>query len=219
MKRFVILSVVLLGVLAASVAVAAPKPAAKPAETRGAVLQAPAAAAPIDSMALLERDVARDSTKFDKLYQLGIMYLDHERMLEALRVFGKADQIHPNNVKVLVNMGVASDAIGHPEEAQGFYTRALALAPQDSIAACRMASSKYAQGKYDDAMQALRGIIAKQPRAYCAYFTMGVAFADAGIYRDAIRMWQKVVEMAPDSPEAVSAKESIEVLEKFLSGK
>jgi DUF1365 family protein len=48
---------------------------------------------------------------------------------------------------------------------------------------------------------------------------MGVAFADAGIYRDAIRMWRKVVELAPDSPEAVSAKESIDVLEKFLQGK
>ena len=44
-----------------------------------------------------------------------------------------------------------------------------------------------------------------------------MAFADAGIYRDAIRMWKKVVELAPGSPEAVSAKESIEVLEKFVT--
>ena len=82
------------------------------------------------------------------------------------------------------------------------------MAPADSMAACRMASSKYAQGKYDEAMDLLRDMIAKQPRAHCAYFTLGVAFADAGIYRDAIRMWRKVVEIAPDSPEAVSAKES-----------
>ena len=82
-----------------------------------------------------------------------------------------------------------------------------------------MASSKYAQGKYDEAMSMLRGLIANSPGAHCAYFTMGVAFADAGIFRDAIRMWKKVVELAPDSPEAVSAKESIDVLEKFLAGK
>ena len=62
----------------------------------------------------------------------------------------------------------------------------------------------------------LRKIIAEKPQAYCAYFTLGVAFADAGLYRDAIRMWRKVVDIAPASPEAVSAKESIEVLEKFL---
>jgi hypothetical protein len=29
-------------------------------------------------------------------------------------------------------------------------------------------------------------------------------------------MWRKVSEIAPSSPEAVSARESIEVLEKFL---
>ena len=55
-------------------------------------------------------------------------------------------------------------------------------------------------------------MIRDKPKAFCAYFTMGVAFADAGIYREAIRMWKKVVEIAPDSPEAASARESIDVL-------
>ena len=59
-------------------------------------------------------------------------------------------------------------------------------------------------------------LIAEKPRSHCAYFTLGVAFADAGIYRDAIRMWQRVVELAPNSPEAVSAQESITVLQKFV---
>src|ERR1051326_7571886 len=67
-------------------------------------------------------------------------------------------------------------------------------------------------------MDMLRDLIARQPRSHCAYFTMGVAFADAGLYRDAIRMWKKVVELAPTSAEAQSAKESIDVLERFLSG-
>jgi tetratricopeptide (TPR) repeat protein len=153
------------------------------------------------------------------VYALGVAYMDRERMQEALLVFEKASMLQPKNVKVLVNMGIAADATGHPEEAQGYYTRALAIAPNDTLAGCRMASSKYAQGKYDESMTMLRELIAKNPGAHCAYFTLGVAFADAGIYRDAIRMWKKVVELAPDSPEAVSARESIDVLEKFLAGK
>ena len=67
-------------------------------------------------------------------------------------------------------------------------------------------------------MDLLRDLVAKQPKSHCAYFTMGVAFADAGLYRDAIRMWKKVVELSPASPEAQSAKESIDVLERFLAG-
>ena len=65
-------------------------------------------------------------------------------------------------------------------------------------------------------MLVLRETLAKHPKSHCSYFTLGVAFADAGIYRDAIRMWRKVVELAPTSPEATSAKESIEVLQKFV---
>jgi tetratricopeptide (TPR) repeat protein len=204
-----LLAVAAFGARSAGAAPAAAPLSAKPAATP----------AVLDSLGLLERAVAKDSTKFDNLYRLGVMYLDRERMQEALAVFAKANALRPKDVKVLVNLGISADAIGHPEDAQKWYQQALDLAPTDSIAGCRMASSKYAQGKYDEAMTMLRALIAKQPRSHCAYFTMGVAFADAGIYRDAIRMWRKVVELAPDSPEAVSAKESIDVLEKFLESK
>ena len=135
-----------------------------------------------------------------------------------LEVFSKANREKPKQVKVLVNLGVALDNLGRPGEAQDYYKQAITLAPTDSLASCRLATSLYAQGKHGEAMTQLRTLIAKQPRSYCAYFTMGVAFADAGLYRDAIRMWKKVVEIAPASPEAQSAKESIDVLERFLAG-
>ena len=180
---------------------------------------AKAAPAPIDSLALLEKAVAKDSTKFDNLYKLGVLYLEREKMPEAAKVFAKANSVKPKQVKVLVKLGVSLDAVGKADEAQSFYKDALVVTPDDSVAMCRLASSLYAQGKYDEAMGNLRTLIQKKPRSHCAYFTMGVAFADAGIYRDAIRMWRKVIELAPDSPEALSAKESIEVLERFLAGK
>jgi tetratricopeptide (TPR) repeat protein len=207
-KRLVLVLAVLAPLVVASAAPAADK-AAKPAAAAPAV---------VDSLGLLERAVARDSTKFDNLYRLGIMYLDREKNAEAAQVFLKANQVRPKNVKVLVNLGVALDNLSKAEAAQGFYRQAIAIAPTDSIASCRLATSLYAQGKFADSMTLLRELVAKQPRSHCAYFTMGVAFADAGLYRDAIRMWKKVVELAPASAEAQSAKESIDVLERFLAG-
>ena len=205
MKRLMPVLAVLVAFFAAPLAHAATKPVAAP-------------AAVTDSLQLLERIVAKDSSKVDNLYRLGIMYLDREKNAEAAQVFGKANRLKPKNVKTLVNLGVAHDNLGKPELAQGFYQEAIAVAPLDSIASCRLATSYYAQGKFSDAMTLLRALIAKQPRSHCAYFTMGVSFADAGLYRDAIRMWKKVVELAPTSPEAQSAKESIDVLERFLNG-
>ncbi|MGH7740750.1 MAG: tetratricopeptide repeat protein [Candidatus Eiseniibacteriota bacterium] len=186
---------------------------------------APAAPTPsvTDSLGLLERAVAKDSTNFNNLYRLGIMYLDRDRNTEAAKVFARALKIKPKDVRTIVNLGAAYDAAGSPVAAQGYYRQALAAAPHDSVATCRLASSVYAQGssadpaKYQEAVDLLRDLIKRSPNAHCAYFTLGVAFADAGLYRDAIAMWRKVVALAPGSPEAVSAMESIEVLDKFVT--
>jgi Flp pilus assembly protein TadD len=191
------------------------QPAPKNEATTAALTPTPAAAG-VDSLPILEKVVARDSSRFDALYRLGILYLDRDRIPEAMRVLARANQLEPRNVGVLVNLGAAEDAQGRSAEAQRYYRQALELSPEDSIATCRLASSLYAQSKYGESVDLLRSLITSKPNSHCAYFTLGVAFADAGIYRDAIRMWRKVVELAPRSPEAASATESIDVLEKFI---
>ncbi len=183
----------------------------------GQVVKREPAPSAVDSLALLAKAVAKDSTSFDNLYRLGVMYLDRDKPTEAVAVFTKAHVLRPKDHKVCVNLGVAHDAAGSPILAQGYYHAALQEFPEDSVASCRLASSLYSQSKHAEAVSILQGIIHRAPRAYCAYFTLGVAFADAGIYKDAIRMWRKVLEIAPNSPEAVSARESIDVLEKFVS--
>ncbi len=215
MKRLLTALVVGTALMLAPLARAADTaPVPKPSATQAKSVTLPKAAP--DSLAMLERAVAKDSTKFDNLYRLGVLYLDRDRVAEATKVLQKAHSLRPKDHKTLVNLGAAFDAGGHATEAQGAYREALKAAPGDSVATCRLASSLYAQGKYDESLDLLRDVIQKRPSAYCAYFTLGVAFADAGIYRDAIRMWRKVVDLAPSSPEAISAKESIEVLEKFV---
>jgi Flp pilus assembly protein TadD len=178
--------------------------------------KSPTPVAAVDSLPLLEKAVAKDSTRFDDLYRLGILYLDRDKVDEAVKVLTKAHKLRPKDHRVSVNLGVALDAAGRAALAQTYYREALAQFPDDSVASCRLASSLYSQSKHAEATALLQEIIKKSPRAYCAYFTLGVAFADAGIYKDAIRMWRKVVEIAPTSPEAVSARESIDVLEKFV---
>jgi Flp pilus assembly protein TadD len=179
--------------------------------------KSPAPAAPVDSLPLLEKAVAKDSTRFDNLYRLGVMYLDRDKFDGAIKVLTKAHRLRPKDNRVSVNLGVAFDASGKADAAQAYYRETLVAFPEDSVASCRLASSLYSQSKHAEATALLQEIIKKSPRAYCAYFTLGVAFADVGIYKDAIRMWRKVVELAPTSPEAISARESIDVLEKFVS--
>ncbi|MGH7731078.1 MAG: tetratricopeptide repeat protein [Candidatus Eiseniibacteriota bacterium] len=206
----------LLAVLILLCSAAAIAPAATTTTKAAGATPVAAKAADMDSLALLENAVAKDSSKVDNLYRLGVMYLDRDRPAEAITVLGKAYEKRPKDLRLLVNLGAAHDAYGHGDVAQRLYREALAVAPGDSVASCRLASSLYASRKHQEAIDLLRSVIQRAPGSYCAYFTLGVAFADAGIYRDAIRMWQKVVDLAPGSPEAVSAEESITVLQKFV---
>jgi tetratricopeptide (TPR) repeat protein len=197
--------VVLPGLSATAPAPRAPAPSAKPAV--------------VDSVGLLERAVARDSSKWDELFRLGVLYMDKDRSDDAVKVLMKASKLRPKDVPTLVDLGAAYDAGGNAKQAQGYYRQALEVSPGDSVATCKLASSLYAVSEYQKAVDLLRELIVKKPRSHCAYFTLGVAFADAGMYKDAVRMWKKVVELAPDSPEAISAKESIDVLERVIQGR
>jgi Flp pilus assembly protein TadD len=190
--------------------------AGSPAAAAKAAGAAAAAPGPVDSLQLLEKSVARDSSRFDDLYRLGVLYLDRDKVTEAVRALTRAHVLQPKDHRVCVNLGVALDAAGRASVAQGYYREALQMVPEDSLASCRLASSLYSEGRYAESVGLLQQIIQRSPAAYCAYFTLGVAFADAGIYKDAVRMWRRVVELAPTSPEAVSARESIEVLERYI---
>jgi Flp pilus assembly protein TadD len=187
--------------------------AAKPAATKPA---AKATKAPADSLPRLMAAVKKDSTDAKAAYKLGIAYLDRDQPIEAIKSFTLATKNKPDYVEAWVNLGAAQDANGHGSDARAAYRTALSIRPTDEIAMCRLASSFYAVGMRDSAMEVMRNQIKANPKASCAYFTLGVAFADAGMFRDAIKSWQKVVEYSPGSPEAESAGESIKLLQEYL---
>jgi tetratricopeptide (TPR) repeat protein len=188
----------------------APKAKAAPAAANKAV------SAAADTLRALQVAADKDTTNFEKNYRYGVGLLDADRALEAVRAFDRATRAKPKEVKGWVNLGAAYDAIGHGPEARAQYRMALSVNPEDEIALCRLGASLYAGNSRAAALDTLRLTLKRHPKSYCAYFTMGVAFADAQIYQEAIRCWEKVVELAPNSPEAASAKESIATLKELL---
>jgi tetratricopeptide (TPR) repeat protein len=205
--------IALTGVASFDLSARAATTTAKPAAAKPA---AKSAKAPVDSLARLEAAVKKDSTDAKATYRLGIAYLDRDRPAEAARMFQLATTSKPDYTEAWVNLGAAQDANGHGGDARRAYRTALAHRPGDEIATCRLASSFYAVGIRDSAMDILRDQIKVNPKSHCAYFTLGVAFADAGMFRDAIKAWQQVVTNAPGSPEAESAGESIKLLQEYL---
>jgi len=170
---------------------------------------------PVDSLAIIERAVAADSS-FENLYRLGIAYLDRDRAFEAVQIFEKCTHREPENVKAWVNLGAAHDAMGHGPQARVAYRQALEMKRNDEIALCRLSASLYASNQRGDAMDTLRLALQEHPESYCAYFTLGVAFADAQMFREAVRAWEKVTQYGKGTPEAQAAEESINSLLQIL---
>ena len=193
----------------------APSPSKTKSSTTVSGVPSSAPAGP-DSLKMLEAAVAKDSMSFDKNYRLGVAYLDRDRAIDAVSAFSRCVKLRPKEVKAWVNLGAAYDAIGKGDMARQQYRVALSVSPQDEIALCRLGASLYAGGFRPSAIDTLRLALQRHSNSYCAYFTLGVAYADAQIYNEAIRCWQKVVDIAPDSPEATSAKESINTLKDLL---
>ncbi len=168
-----------------------------------------------DTLRDLERKVAADSS-YEQMYRLGIAYLDRDRAFEAAQLFQKCTALEPKNERAWVNLGAAHDALGHGLQAQAAYRQALAVRESDEIALCRLSASLYASNQRAAAMDTLRLTLQRHPQSYCAYFTLGVAFADAQMFREAVRAWEKVPQYGPGTPEAQAAQESIQSLLQIL---
>ena len=60
-----------------------------------------------------------------------------------------------------------------------------------------LGNTYYAQRKYPEAMDLYRKALAIEPEAPHALYSMGVAFADAGMFREAVNYWLRVSKAEP----------------------
>jgi tetratricopeptide (TPR) repeat protein len=115
-----------------------------------------------------------------------------------------------------VNLGLIQAEVGKADEAMTSYKRALEIDSTNVRALCNLGNSTYQLGRISDATSLYRKALKIDPKNQEALYNMGVAFADAQIYREAIRYWNKVVAIDSTAVVAQSAKSSIQVLQEFL---
>jgi tetratricopeptide (TPR) repeat protein len=172
-----------------------------------------------DSIATLVAQLKRDTTNTTVRFRLANAYYDAGRKEEALSQYQRILAQKPDYVEALVNMGNLLNEIGKSDQAVDALAKAIGVKPNDPLALASLGNTLYGQQKYAEAADLYRKALAADPKCYQAEYYWGVAFADAGIYREAIRHWQKVVDIAPNSSAAESARANIKVVQDFLSAK
>ena len=163
----------------------------------------------------LQKQLAASPKNYRVMFDLGNAYADANKEEEAKEMLEKAIALNPKYVEAMVNLGgLYSDQEQH-DEAIKWFQKALSMDPENCKARSNLGNSYYAQQRYPDAMFEYRRAIEKDPNCYSAMYNIAVAFADAGLFRDAVTYWKKVEQVAPGTEAARSARENINILDRF----
>ncbi|MBA4374117.1 MAG: hypothetical protein C0402_14805 [Thermodesulfovibrio sp.] len=132
---------------------------------------------------------------------------------DELKMLKEAAAKDPKNVQVWIRMGNLSMDSGRFQEAVDAYQEALKLDPKNVDVRVDMGTCYRNTGKPDIAVKEYRKAIELNPNHLNAHKNMGVVLAyDLGDKAQAIKAFEKVLQIAPNSPDAGPIQQEIQKL-------
>jgi tetratricopeptide (TPR) repeat protein len=121
----------------------------------------------------------------------------------------------PDNLAVLIALGNAYYDSGAWRDAITAYERALQIAPRNADIRTDMGTSYRNLGQYDRALKEYRLALEYDPMHLNARFNMGIVYAnDKKDAQAAIHIWQEILKLAPNYPQAELLRSNIAQLKK-----
>ena len=167
------------------------------------------------SIARLEKQVAADPKNYRLMFDLANEYAEAQNEEKAKLMYERAIGLNPKYVQAMVNYGGLYSDLGEHDEAIRWFEKALSLDPENCKARSNLGNVYYVMQRYPDAMFEYRRAVQQDPSCESAMFNIAVAFADAGLFREAVAWWKKVEKVAPGTEAARSARENINILDRF----
>ncbi|MCL7452641.1 MAG: tetratricopeptide repeat protein [Anaerolineae bacterium] len=131
----------------------------------------------------------------DEHFQKGNELFDQGKFEEAIDEYGAALEEDPDNVSVLVNLGVAYYNSGELDQAVEKYNRALELAPDDADIHSNLGAAYVQQQDLQAGLEEYQRAIELDPNLAQAYFGLGVIHDGLGQPEDAIAAFEKFQEL------------------------
>jgi tetratricopeptide (TPR) repeat protein len=153
----------------------------------------------IDSLLVL---VEKSPNDYELRYKLANAYHGAGHLHSALLQYTAATRVDSTKSRAWVNRGVVLKELARTEEAEATFRKALAANPNDALAHVNLGDILLTQKKYDQAVDAYRAAIRSDPAFPNSYYSLAIAFAESGLYRDAARSWRKCAELAGSGPNA-----------------
>jgi cytochrome c-type biogenesis protein CcmH/NrfG len=131
-----------------------------------------------------------------------------EGQVQALMTIIKSD---PKNVDAVIRLGNTYFDAEHWDEAIQWYRRAVELDPKNPDASTDLGVSLYYTNKADEALAQFEHSLKIDPKHTKTLLNKGIvlAFGKQDL-KGAATEWEKVVTLAPDSPEGQAARRALE---------
>ena len=150
-------------------------------------------------------------------FQIGVAFHEDDLVDSALAYYGKAVDTDPGFSRALVNMGVIYDDRGSFNEALASFERATFVNPGDVLAHSHASYIRFLRNDYGSAWRHLSAALASEPDHPQARFYLAIFFWESGMYREALREWERVMELDAGGYLAGRAQENIILLQKELN--
>jgi cytochrome c-type biogenesis protein CcmH/NrfG len=129
-------------------------------------------------------------------------------------------QSNPQNFEALAELGNIYFDQRNFREASDWYTRALAVRPDDVNLRTDLGTALFYDNRFDDAIAEFNGALARNSTHPQALFNIGVALVHGkNDLQGALQHWEKLVETNPSYPEINVVKEQIRLVKEQLNQK
>ncbi len=121
----------------------------------------------------------------------------------------------PNNLAAVIALGNAYFDSGQWREAIRLYERALAINPRDCDVRTDMGTAYRNLGRPDRALAEYRRVLTLEPGHVNARYNLGIVYAyDLKDSAHAVRVWEDLLRLAPNHPQADTIREAITAYKK-----
>ena len=170
----------------------------------------------IDNKASLFLDVCMEDDKdFSEKYylSLGIYDINSGNIPDAIRSLDEVLKFNPNSDLAFFYKAIAYHTLGNDTEAYNYYTRAIETNK-------KMTDAYYNRGQLNiktkprEAMDDFASALALDPKFIDAYYSLAAVQKNLGLYKEAIKNLDKIIELEPQAVNAKALKKLI--LTKYL---
>lgn len=162
-----------------------------------------------EQRAALEAYVASHPESTDGALHLGNWLFEENHLEDALKVYKKMLERDPMNFRALVNASICLEGLKRPLESVALFTDYLKKKPNDARATAYYGETLWGLGRKSEGMEEYRKAIVIDPKCPEAHLSLGNAFAEMGILREAIREWNIVIASNPSEELLKLAKENV----------